>query len=356
MALIDYLSKEALAEAGTTLEELSAIRKDFEQKLANYEQAAQAVTNVLLKATGVHSGRYRVKNPHHLFKKIARKRYDNKQRVITVDNYEQEITDLAGVRVLHLSKNQWLRIHRFITETWTLHEAPTAYYREGDPAAILEMFAKHGCDVKQHPAGYRSVHYVVETSPTKAKCLVEIQVRTIFEEGWSEIDHKLRYPSLSDNPLIDRLLLILNRIAGSADEMSSFVQELHYHLQESKSDAKQAQYEHEEQVKQMQKVIDDLNVSAQDKTKLENAAKSLGEVPILHDFRKLFAYEAIGVPGMGSALSSLLGNKEVDKLGNKIADGMTTNYGLASIFQHVIDATKEVKKSPEGDAVAEAPE
>jgi len=275
MALINYLSQEALAEAGITWEELTSIQKDFEGKASGYEQAAQAITNVLLKTPGVHSVRYRVKDPKHLLKKVARKRYDDKARIINLSNYEHDITDLAGVRVLHLFKSDWQRVHKFITETWTLHEKPTAYYREGDPAEVLAMFTKQDCTVKQHPAGYRSVHYIVETSLTKAKSLVEIQVRTIFEEGWSEVDHKLRYPSLSDDPLTNNLLSLLNRLAGSADEMSSFVQELHYHLLEAKYENERLRHEHEEKVKQMQRVIDNLNLSSQDKSKLEGAAKSL---------------------------------------------------------------------------------
>ncbi len=273
---VDYLSEEALAKAGLTWDELSAIQEDFEKKISDYEQAAHGITNVLLKTPGVHSVRYRVKNPRHLLKKVVRKRHTNNDLVIDPTNYERRITDLAGVRVLHLFKSDWLRIHRFITENWVLHEFPTAYYREGDSAEVLAMFERHHCDVKPHPFGYRSVHYLVETHLTKAKRVVEIQVRTIFEEGWSEVDHTLRYPDFSDDPLTTNLLSLLNRLAGSADEMSSHVQELHQYLQETKREAESSRRKHEEQVTQMQQVIDNLNLSAQDKSKLEGAAKSLG--------------------------------------------------------------------------------
>ena len=275
MALIDYLSPEKVEQAGTNWDELTAIQKDFEKKTPSYEQAAQAITNILLKAPGVHSVRYRVKNPMHLLKKIIRKRNADKERVIDLDNYEQELTDLGGVRVLHLFKSDWRRIHKFITETWTLNEKPTAYYREGDSAEVLAMFTKQDCEVKRHPAGYRSVHYIVETSPTRAKRFVEIQVRTIFEEGWSEVDHQLRYPSLSDNPFTNNILSLLNRLAGSADEMSSLVQELHHHLLDSKHDVERLKQEHEDQIKKLQSIIDNSKMSAQDKSTLKGVAKSL---------------------------------------------------------------------------------
>lgn len=38
-----------------------------------------------------------------------------------------------------------------------------------------------------------------------------------------EIDHKVRYPNFSDDKLIESILQTFNRIAGSADEIGSFV-------------------------------------------------------------------------------------------------------------------------------------
>ncbi|EKH2437192.1 hypothetical protein O4M18_004240 [Escherichia coli] len=85
---------------------------------------------------------------------------------------------------------------------------------------------KKGCRIKLHDAGYRSVHYVIKTRPIKDEIFTEIQVRTIFEEGWSEIDHRIRYPDISDDHLINHFLMIFNRLAGSADEMGAFIFEL----------------------------------------------------------------------------------------------------------------------------------
>ena len=67
------------------------------------------------------------------------------------------------------------------------------------------------------------MHYVLESSPMKNRVLAEVQVRTIFEEGWSEIDHKIRYPNFSKDESVKSFLAIFNRLAGSADEMGTFV-------------------------------------------------------------------------------------------------------------------------------------
>ena len=79
------------------------------------------------------------------------------------------------------------------------------------------------CQIVRHPFGYRSVHYLLALKPSKNLMVAELQVRTIFEEAWSEIDHHIRYPYQADNPILGNYLEIFNRLAGSADEMGSFI-------------------------------------------------------------------------------------------------------------------------------------
>ena len=55
---------------------------------------------------------------------------------------------------------------------------------------------------------------------------MEIQVRTVFEEAWSEIDHIMRYPYDTDNPVITEYLAIFNRMVGCADEMGTFLKKV----------------------------------------------------------------------------------------------------------------------------------
>ena len=71
------------------------------------------------------------------------------------------------------------------------------------------------------------MHYLVGIDITKTLNIsVEIQVRTVFEEAWSEIDHIMRYPYDVDNPIITEYLGIFNRIVGSADEMGTFLKKV----------------------------------------------------------------------------------------------------------------------------------
>src|SRR5690606_31594642 len=139
--------------------------------------------------------------------------------------YKKKITDIIGIRALHLYKDDWLDIHNYIIDVWKSTIAPEAKYRKGDNNEYIDMFKKNGCSTEEHKNGYRSVHYLVEGKNQKIK-LAEIQVRTIFEEGWSEIDHLIRYPYDIKNELFTEYLLIFNRLAGSADEMGAFIKTL----------------------------------------------------------------------------------------------------------------------------------
>ena len=51
-------------------------------------------------------------------------------------------------------------------------------------------------------------------------------MRTIFEEGYGEIDHRLRYSHVEIPEILKSNLLLFNRIVGSADEMASLINDL----------------------------------------------------------------------------------------------------------------------------------
>ena len=107
-------------------------------------------------------------------------------------------------------------------ETWKVIEV-TANVREGDNTRPFEEL---NIEVRSRVSGYRSVHYLVEFYPTNEKVIAEIQVRTIFEEGYGEIDHTLRYSHNEIPEILKSNLLLFNRIVGSADEMASLINDL----------------------------------------------------------------------------------------------------------------------------------
>ncbi|WP_095064344.1 hypothetical protein [Pseudomonas sp. Irchel s3f19] len=216
--------------ANISWEELKDIYDDFIGRRRQLEDAAEFVVKSIQALGGVHSVRWRVKDPEHLLEKIVRKRSEKtpskKYLSISVDNYLAVVTDLVGVRALHLFKGEVFAIHDKIRGAWNLGEKPVSYIREGDHPGLVEQFKEKGITTKIHKSGYRSVHYILKMKPNLEQFLIELQVRTIFEEGWSEIDHKVRYPNFSKNQQLESILKIFNRLAGSADEIGSFIQDL----------------------------------------------------------------------------------------------------------------------------------
>lgn len=217
------LTNELLEATTIKWEELEQIYFSHIKEIPQLESSAIFIFNRLMKIPNIHSVRYRIKDPEHLIEKIIRKRIEEPGIIITLNNYKELITDLIGLRALHLFKENWIDIHKSIIDTWTFKQVPVANYRKGDPENYIEIFKEYGCETKEHKYGYRSIHYTVETQPTKQRYYAEIQVRTIFEEAWSEIDHTIRYPYDQENIMFLRFLMILNRLAGSADEMGSFI-------------------------------------------------------------------------------------------------------------------------------------
>ena len=88
------------------------------------------------------------------------------------------------------------------------------------------MYAEVGCELNEHRHGYRSIHYHLLIKPGRQELVAEVQVRTLFEEAWSEIDHYVRYKSNRDSEQADPYLVILNNITSNADTLASFINEM----------------------------------------------------------------------------------------------------------------------------------
>lgn len=207
---------------------LKFIAEDYERRKSAYIGAAEQISSRLRMFENVHSVRWRIKDTLGLLKKIVRKKAAEEPKPkwldLSVDNYFNVFTDLVGVRALHLFKEDCVSIDESIRSVWNMAEDVLVYTRRGDE--VFPEIINRGATEEIHKDGYRSIHYIIETSPEKEKILAELQVRTIFQEGWSEIDHKVKYPDYSDNNEVKVFLDLFNGLAGSADDMGSFVRTL----------------------------------------------------------------------------------------------------------------------------------
>lgn len=238
------------------------------------ESYLQSLSSKFSKLPQVHSIKYRVKDAEHLIEKIIRKKISDPSRNLSYENYFNELDDLVGIRILHLFKDEWEPIHDAITK-YELKEQPKAYYRNGDDNMHLKEYEYKGCNLEVHAHGYRSIHYVITEDILSTKLSCEIQVRTIFEEAWSEIDHKICYPYNMKNPIFEQYLLMINRLAGSADEMGTFLIKLKEQLSQARYERDEEKAKLEKKIKDLQEEISMLKISKHEISTLHNKLDDL---------------------------------------------------------------------------------
>lgn len=172
----------------------------------------------------IHSIRSRTKDPEHLRDKIIRKISEAHERTeefdITSENLLSKINDLAGIRILHLHTSQFVEINRCLESIFSEYfieivEGPTAKTWDIE---YRELFKRMGVETEENERMYTSVHYVVESkSRTKVTC--EIQVRTLMEEVWGEVDHTINYPAKTKSLPCREQIKALARVTSSATRL-----------------------------------------------------------------------------------------------------------------------------------------
>lgn len=117
----------------------------------------------------------RLKDGKSIFEKMRRKELS-----VSLENMEEHIDDIAGIRV----------ICPFLDDVYDLERA----LLEQDDITLLQRK-----DYIKEPKdnGYRSLHLVVAVpiflSGGKRLVKVEVQIRTIAMDSWASLEHQLRY-------------------------------------------------------------------------------------------------------------------------------------------------------------------
>lgn len=135
----------------------------------------------------VHSVEARAKDPSNFGRKAAQPSDTDPTKPRYV-NPLQEITDLAGIRVITYFPSTLDRIDAMLKEEFRVVE------RSDKGAELLE----------EERFGYQSIHYLVTLSRERARLpeydrfadsVAEVQVRTIMQHAWAEIEHDIQYKS-----------------------------------------------------------------------------------------------------------------------------------------------------------------
>ena len=123
----------------------------------------------------IESIKSRLKSTDSLAKKLARKGFP-----MSVDSIEQNIYDVAGVRV----------VCTFPEDMFSLAESLLSQ----DDVILIE---RRDYVASPKPSGYRSLHLIIEVpiflEREKRSVKVEVQLRTISMNFWASLEHQLRY-------------------------------------------------------------------------------------------------------------------------------------------------------------------
>ena len=106
-----------------------------------------------------------------------------------------DITDLVGLRVITYFEDTVDRVGQLVEA-----RLPVDFTQSVDKRARRDAWA----------FGYRSLHYVCRLADSPVRC--EIQVRTVLEHAWAEIEHDLGYKSRDALPAAGQRRL--SRLAG----------------------------------------------------------------------------------------------------------------------------------------------
>lgn len=162
----------------------------FSEKEDLYHQFGESMSSLLIRLIDVshistHSIQYRVKDIKSLKAKVELK---NKYTCL------DEITDILGVRIITYYSNDIDEVERIIKNSFIV-----------DYENTIDKRKTHEPD----RFGYMSLHYVVSLNPERSALVeykdfidmkFEIQIRTILQHTWAEIEHDLGYKTKNSVP------------------------------------------------------------------------------------------------------------------------------------------------------------
>ena len=196
---------------------------EFAKKRPAYVDFAEVVKRILgetIRHGGlkIHSVEARAKDLESFGDKAMRPSATNPGRPMYETPVEQ-VEDLAGARVITFFPSTIEEVDKGIREEFDVVE------RRDLGASLLE----------EERFGYQSVHYIVKLATKRAilpeyrrfvGLLAEVQVRTVLQHAWAEIEHDIQYKSTATIPkAIRRRFMALAGLLEIADREFEAIQQ-----------------------------------------------------------------------------------------------------------------------------------
>ncbi len=186
----------------------------------------QAVEELKVKLRGIRS-QYELEHSHSPIefvtgrvKPIASILDKAKRKNISLENIEEGLQDIAGIRMMC----QFVDDIRFVVNMLKSRND-------------LEIIEERDYITSQKDSGYRSYHlvakYPVQTISGEKKLLVEIQIRTLSMNFWATIEHSLNYKYSGNIP--DNIKVRLKRAAEAAYSLDEEMSQIRGEIQEAQA-------------------------------------------------------------------------------------------------------------------------
>ena len=218
----DHKSREGLPDVKLQKNEIKTLMQNYAmpyRELMSYYRCAmmevETKFNVLNEELSLQYDRNpietiktRLKSPESILEKLHRKNHP-----VTVDSIEQNLNDIAGVRV----------ICAFPSDIYQLEEA---FLKQDD----IRLVERKDYIANPKSNGYRSLHLIVEIpiflQDHKRLMRVEVQFRTISMDWWASLEHKIRYKKgLQESDHVDQELFECAKMSAELDSRMEKLQQ-----------------------------------------------------------------------------------------------------------------------------------
>lgn len=202
--------KNTQGERQLKKKQLKRAEEYYELNKSNAEACANIIKNLLeefLVEKNLHSIEGRVKDKESYLEKCNKRNKDDKSH--KYNSYE-EVTDLIGIRVIANTMSDVKEIRKVIEREFDIDESKSINKAD---------------ELKVDRVGYLSVHYIAKLTKERINLTeysfikdlpFEIQVRTLLQHAWSEIEHDRSYKFFGGG-LGDDIKRRFNLIAGALE-------------------------------------------------------------------------------------------------------------------------------------------
>lgn len=208
---------QSLLPNADMLDYARGIREGFGRFMMEYQFAVDEVLTkvTILREEFRHLHRYnpiehvssRIKTPDSILEKVVRRQVSP-----TLPKIREHITDIAGIRITC----------SFIADTYRMLDALTSQH----DIRVIEV---KDYIANPKPNGYKSLHAIIEVpvflSTGAVPVIVEVQIRTVAQDFWASLEHKIFYKYDGEVPA--HIATDLADAATAAEQLDRRMEQLH---------------------------------------------------------------------------------------------------------------------------------